>query len=234
MPRSKRADEAGCIYHAMNRGNNRNEIFHKPEDYLAFLRVLREGLDKYPVDLFAFCLMPNHWHLVVRPQKDGGMGKLLGWVTATHTLRHHAHYHTDGGGHLYQGPFKSFPVADDAHFLTVCRYVECNALHAKLVDRAEDWEFGSLSRWRFKRDVDPTLLTAWPIRRSPGWTDRVNVPLTASELNAVRTCVARGRPFGDQEWTEKTCERTGLWSTVRPRGRPRKKRRVKSAQSQPK
>ena len=97
------------IYHAVNRGNRRDEIFHKPKDYQAFLRTLREGLDKYPVDLLAFCLMPNHWHLVLRPQKDGGMGKLCGWLASTHTLRYHAHNRTRGEGHVYQGPFKSFP-----------------------------------------------------------------------------------------------------------------------------
>ena len=73
MPSSKRADEAGGIYHALNRGNARREIFHKDADYEAFLRTLDEGLRRYPVQLFSFCLMPNHWHLVLRPQKDGAM-----------------------------------------------------------------------------------------------------------------------------------------------------------------
>ncbi|WP_315861476.1 transposase [Stieleria tagensis] len=86
MPRTKRPDEAGKIYHVVNRGNNRQEIFHKAEDYEAFLRTLAEGLGKYPVDLFAFCLLPNHWHLVLRPRKDGSMGRLGGWLASTHTL----------------------------------------------------------------------------------------------------------------------------------------------------
>ena len=85
MPRQKRADEGGCVYHALNRGNGRQTIFHKDEDYEAFLRVLGEGLDRYPVELFSFTLMPNHWHLVLRPSEDGFMGRMLRWVTATHT-----------------------------------------------------------------------------------------------------------------------------------------------------
>jgi putative transposase len=76
----------------LNRGNCRQNIFFKDEDYDAFLRVLGEGLEKYPVDVFSFTLMPNHWHMVVRPNKDGQMGRLLRWVTGTHTLRHHGHY----------------------------------------------------------------------------------------------------------------------------------------------
>ena len=146
MPRIKRADEAGAIYHAINRGNRRADLFHKPADYEAFLRLLGEGLEKYPLEVFALTLMPNHWHLVLRPAKDGQMGRLLGWLTATHTLRYRAHYHQDYPSHLYQGPFKSFPVADEEHFFTLCRYVERNPLRAKLVANAEDWEFGSLLR----------------------------------------------------------------------------------------
>jgi REP element-mobilizing transposase RayT len=86
MPRQKRADEAGSIYHALNRGNARQTIFYKPDDYEAFLHVLAEGLERYPVELFSFTLMPNHWHMVLRPAEDGGMGRMLRWVTATHTL----------------------------------------------------------------------------------------------------------------------------------------------------
>ena len=124
MPRSKRVDEGGAVYHALNRGNARQTIFHKDEDYDAFLRTLAEGLEKYPVELLSFCLLPNHWHLVPRPHEDGLMGRMLRWVTATHTQRYHAHFHTAGDGHLYQSRFKSFPIQDDEHFLKVCRYVE--------------------------------------------------------------------------------------------------------------
>jgi len=91
MPRQKRADAAGVSYHALNRGNARQRIFRKDEDYDAFIQVVGEGLQKYDVELFSFTLMPNHWHLVVRPKKDGELGRMLRWVTATHTLRYHAH-----------------------------------------------------------------------------------------------------------------------------------------------
>jgi putative transposase len=222
MPRTVRPDEAGCIYHAINRGNNRQEIFHKPDDYLAFLWTLREGLDKYPVELYSFCLMPDHWHLILSPQDDKAMGKFCGWLSSTHTLRYHANSHKKGFGHLYRGPFRSFPIEDDSHFLTACRYVESNALRAKRVKRAEGWTFGSLHRWHHKCDRDPALLSTWPVRRNPGWTDKVNDAMTQSELDAIRVCIQRGRPYGTQEWIEETCERTGTWSSLRPRGRPRK------------
>ena len=233
MPRSKRADEAGGIYHALNRGNARREIFHKDADYEAFLRTLDEGLGRYPVQLFSFCLMPNHWHLVLRPQKDGAMGRLLGWVTATHTLRYHAHNHTAGTGHLYQGSFKSFPVQDDPHFFCLSRYVERNAKSAGLCRRAEDWKWGSLHRWTAKVDRDPKLLSTWPMRRPPGWTEHVNRPFTKRELEGIELSIRRGRPYGEEEWVEEVCERNGLWSTVRPIGRPPKRPRPRT-QPEPK
>jgi putative transposase len=196
-------------------------VFHKDEDYEAFERILREGLDRYEVDLLAYQLMPNHWHLVLRPRRDGEMSRFLRWGTATHTMRYHAHYHTSGQGHVYQGRFKSFPVQDDDHFFTVARYVERNALRAGLVRRAEQWRWGSLWRWLQRPEPEPRLLAPWPLSRLPGWVARVNEPLTDDELASVRGSVQRGRPFGEALWTASTARRLGLDSTLRPRGRPR-------------
>ena len=144
MPRTARAVEAGLIYHVLNRGNGRMRLFHKDGDFAAFEDVLAAGLLRYPVELLTYCLMGNHWHLVLRPQAPDGLARFMGWVGVTHVRRHHAHYQTTGGGHLYQGRFKSFPVQDDAHFLAVCRYVEANALRAGLVAKAEDWKWSGL------------------------------------------------------------------------------------------
>ena len=221
MPRPPRADEAGGIYHALNRGNARSSIFHKDGDYDAFERILAKGLERYDVELFSFQLMPNHWHLLIRPLIDGEMSRFMRWITATHTMRYHAHYHSSGEGHVYQGRFKSFPIQDDDHFLTVCRYVERNALRANLVDRAEDWRWGSLFRWVSKPEPDPRLLSVWPMRRTPGWKDRVNAALTKGELEALRKSAKRGAPFGDEKWVTKEAKRLGIESTLRKRGRPR-------------
>ncbi len=90
MPRVLRADFAGEIYHALNRGNARNDIFFKDGDFAAFERVIQEGMEKYPVDLFSYQWMKNHWHMVLSPQQDGAMSRFLGWVTMTHTQRYHA------------------------------------------------------------------------------------------------------------------------------------------------
>jgi putative transposase len=221
MPRALRADEAGGIYHALNRGNLRATIFHKPDDFAAFERILGEGLERHQIELYAYQLMPNHYHLVLKPLVEGEMGRFMGWIGGTHTMRYHAHYHTSGMGHVYQQRFKSFAIQDDEHFLAVCRYVERNAVRAGLAKRSQDWRWGSLWRWLQSVEPDPKLLSRWPIPRTPNWIKRVNEPLTDGELASIRTCAQRGRPWGDANWLAKTVKRLGLESTVRPRGRQR-------------
>lgn len=222
MPRPPRADEANGLYHALNRGNLRSKIFHKEGDYAAFEQILKEGLERYSIELYAYQLMPNHYHLVLRPGIDGEMSRFMKWIGGTHTMRYHAHYQTGGQGHVYQQRYKSFPIQDDDHFLVVCRYVERNALRAKLVRNAEDWRWGSLWRWLQKPEPKPELLSSWPVRRYPKWLERVNEPLSEKELAAVRKCAQRGQPLGDENWVESIARRLNLESTMRPRGRPGK------------
>ena len=220
MPRPPRADVAGEIYHALNRGNAKQPIFLKDADYEAFERVLHEGLAKHPVDLFAYQWMPNHWHMVLSPRQDGAMGRLMYWMTMTHTARHHAHYQTVGNGHLYQGRFKSFPIQSDEHFLVVSRYVERNALAAGLVSAAEAWRYGSLYNWTSGQGH--VKLSRWPLPRRPNWVERVNEPLSEREQKQLQKAIARSQPFGEPGWVETTARKYNLESTLRKRGRPAK------------
>ena len=107
MGRAPRADKAGGLYHALNRGNARKKIFRKDADYEAFERIVAEGLERFSVELYAYQWMPSHWHMVLSPQLDGEMSRFIGWLTLTHTQRYHAHHGTTGHGHVYQGRYKS-------------------------------------------------------------------------------------------------------------------------------
>jgi putative transposase len=222
MPRPRRAAEGGLLYHALNRANARLAIFETDEDYAAFERVLAQAIARFDMRLLAYCLLPNHFHLLLWPRQDGDLSQFMRWLTVTHTQRWHAHRRTAGTGHLYQGRFKSFPVQSDEHFLTVCRYVERNALRANLVERAEDWNWSSVSARRRKADVDRPALTQWPIDRPRDWTARVNRPFGPKEEEAVRQSIQRGQPFGSASWQALVAARLGLESLFRPRGRPRK------------
>lgn len=219
MGRPRRAADGGIVYHVLNRGNARMTIFGKDGDYEAFERILQEAIERYGTQLLAWCLMPNHWHLVVKPHKNGELSRFVGWFTLTHTQRWHAHYHNTGSGHLYQGRFKSFPVQEEDYFLSVCRYVERNALRANLVAQAEQWRWSSLWCWQFGNAQQKQMLSPWPVRRSPSWLELVNVPQTEAELSSLRRSIARGCPLGDDDWSSRMVKRLGLESTIRPQGR---------------
>jgi putative transposase len=222
MPRTARSVEAGLIYHVLNRGNGRMRLFHKDADFAAFERVLAEGLTRYPVDLLTYCLMDNHWHLVLRPRTAAALGKLMGWVGVTHVRRHHQHYHSRGGGHLYQGRFKGFPVQEDRHFLTLCRYVEANAVRAGVAKDAARWRWGGAqARGRANESLP---LVDWPMERPRNWMALLNEPLDKNELELLRTSVNRGRPLGEESWVKRMATRLGLQFTLRDAGRPRKVR----------
>src|SRR5688572_23335174 len=118
MGRPLRAAVGDVIYHVLNRANGRLPLFETPADYEAFEKVLAEAHVRFPMRTLAYCLMPNHWHLVLWPRRDGDLSRFMGWLTLTHTQRWHAHRGSAGAGHLYQGRFKSFPVQADEHFLT--------------------------------------------------------------------------------------------------------------------
>jgi putative transposase len=221
VPRRLRIATSGIVYHVLNRRVGRLRLFEKPADYVAFEQILEEAYDGTRLRILAYCLMPNHWHLLLWPRRDGELSEALRWITVTHTQRWHAHHGTSGLGPVYQGRFKSFPVQTDEHFLTVARYVERNPVRARLVRQAENWRWSSL--WR-RLQGDPKLshwLSDWPVERPRNWVAWVNRAETGAELEALRLSAHRGRPFGSEQWVLRTAKRLQLESTLRPRGRPK-------------
>jgi putative transposase len=222
MPRRQRVATGGLAYHVLNRRVGRLPLFEKAGDYAAFECILREAYLRTEIRIAAYCLMPNHWHLLLWPRQDGELSDFLHWITVTHSQRWHAHRQTAGSGPVYQGRFKSFPVQTDGHFLAVARYVERNALRANLVAQAEHWRWSSLWR-RLQADPNSTaFLDAWPMERPSQWLAWVNSPDTGAELGRLREHVHRGRPFGDETWAARIAKQLCLESTLRPRGRPRR------------
>ena len=108
----------------------REEVFHKNEDYVAFLDLVEEAGERLPMRVLAWCLIPNHFHLVLWPHGDGDLSRWMQWLLTSHVRRYHRHYHSSG--HVWQGRFKAFPIEEDEHLWTVLRYVERNALRANL------------------------------------------------------------------------------------------------------
>jgi putative transposase len=211
------------LFHVLNRGVGRMQIFRGEKDYDAFHRVVEQTLRVAPIRICAYCWMPNHWHFVLWPERDGDLSRFMQRMANMHTQRWQRARLRVGDGHLYQGRFKSFPIETDGHFYAVVRYVERNALRAGLVHCAEDWQWGSLHQRT--RSADPPLLCHWPLPQPSDWVAYVNSPQTEAELEAIRRCLRRGSPYGNVPWAEQTAEQLGLQSTLRRRGRPHKERR---------
>ena len=219
MPRVHRCAPPGLAHHVINRGNDRKRIFYKAGDYLAFLRFVFEAQITVPMRLLAFCLMPNHFHLVLWPECIEALSEYMGVLMNLHVHNYQHHYGTVGHGHIWQSRFKNFPIQEDVHLLRVLRYVEANAVRANLVRRAEDWSWSSLAP---SREDDWPALTPSPIVRPDDWLDYVNDPVGGKELKQLRLSARRGAPYGEPEWTERVAKEYGLEFTLRPQGRPKK------------
>ncbi len=224
MARIPRSAVGDMVYHVINRANSRQQIFQKEKDYEAFERILFEAKEKYPMRILSFCIMPNHWHLVLYPEKAEDLSTFMRWITHTHTQRYHTHYKSIGYGHIYQGRFKSFPVEKDKYFVQLCRYVERNPLRAGLVQRAQDWRWSSLWVRENGTNAQKELLSQWPVEKMDLYLDWVNTLQEDEEekLERIRHSIKRGNPLGEDSWVAKIATKLGLLSTMKQLGRPKK------------
>jgi putative transposase len=230
-----RATPGGIVYHVLNRANAGIIMFRSKSEYAAFEQALEEAHARVPVRLLAYCLMPDHWHLVIWPRRARELSEFMRWLTVTHTRRWHAQRHVSGSGHLYQGRYRSFPVEPGEPLVDVLRYIESNPKRDKRVTKAEAWPWSSLAR-RLKGDRRPragdaggaapddtpaALLDEGPGALPRGWVAKVNAPLEPEVLKALRNSVQRGTPYGSAKWRARIVDKLGLEHTMRPRGRPR-------------
>jgi len=224
MARIPRFVVSDMVYHILNRANGRETIFQEEKDYHLFEKVLFEGKDKFPVNIYSLVIMSNHWHFILSSRVGENISNFMRWITHTHTQRWHAKYKSVGYGHVYQGRYKSFPIEKNDHFLQVCRYVERNPLRAGLVQRAEDWRWSSLWIKKHGTDKQKSLLSLWPADEPASYLEWVNDDLRneKEELDKIRYAIKRGCPFGRDSWVTGIAERLGLVSTLNPRGRPKK------------
>lgn len=205
----------GLCYHVINRGNARATVFHEPGDYRAFLTLMRLACERVPMRVLAYCLMPNHFHLVLWSRIDGDISRWMHWLLTAQTKRHQRVHRTSG--RIWQGRFKAFPIQQDGHLLTVLRYVERNPLRANLVESVMDWDWSSIGRNR----PDFPLLAESPVAKPDNWLELVNKPHTQDEIDALRRCSAKNAPFGSESWTRSTAESLDLTSSLRQPGRPK-------------
>jgi putative transposase len=227
MGRALRPVADGLVYHAINRGNNRAQVFRDDGDFRAVLRALAQTQTRYPFALFGYALMTNHFHLLLRPEPGQSISRILQSLTVAHTWRYHRRHRSVG--HVWQGRFKSPVIQDDEHLLTVLRYIEANPLRAGMVADLKDYPWTSYAAHGLGQ-ANPLLsevpvwsrLGAAEAVRQAFWRHWVHEPLTERELAALRRSVTTGRPFGTESWAQRIGQWMGLALTPRRRGRPPK------------
>jgi putative transposase len=186
-------------------------------DYADFVDAVRAASEALGVAVLGYCLMPDHFHLVVLPKKDGDLSRFMLRVVAAHVRHYRLRYRAETGDKLYASRFRSFPVQKDSHLLDVLRFVESNPARSNAVKRANQWEWSSLAT----RGTRDTFIDSSLVKIPAGWERSVTQPMDG-ELETLRTCLFRGRPYGDATWTRRTADRLGLGSSLHPIGRPRK------------
>ncbi|MCA9355787.1 transposase [Candidatus Kaiserbacteria bacterium] len=221
MARTPRLDIGENYYHIINRANARLQIFNSKEDYELFEEVLQDAWDIYQSNILAYCVMPNHFHIVIKTKQDGEMSQLMKWFTQTHASRWHAKNKTHGSGSLYQGRYKSFIIQDDLHLLTVLRYVERNPLTAKLVTNPLDWKYSSVYRRYNGKEEQKKLLSPWVIEEPSDYLDLLTQPMSPKEIEKLEGSEQKSTPYGDEEYVLDTVERYGLLASTRNSGRPK-------------
>jgi putative transposase len=228
MPRPLRPIDDGLIYHVINRGNNRQNVFNKQADFTAFLSALAALKERKPFKLYGYCLLNNHFHLLLRPV-GATISRIMQSLLVSHTQRYHRHYKS--GGHVWQGRFKSPVIQSDEHLLAVLRYIEANPLRAGITSRADDYLWSSYRVHGLGQTddlVDSLInyeeLSPQPATRCRRWAEKVHRPFKEAELNAIRRSIASGLPYGDPAWVRRLAKRLNLDLAIRSRGRPRKSR----------
>ncbi len=179
MPRTRRKPTAGLIHHVINRGNCKRTLFFSARDYQRFLHLMTEAANRHPLPLLAFCLMPNHWHLVVWPDEERTLALHMHWLTGEHASAFQRQHDQVGYGHVYQDRYRIFPVRSERYLLRLLKYVESNPLRAGLVKRAEDWRWSSLPIYLGRRSR--VTLVSSPVPRPANWLEMINEPVIEPE-----------------------------------------------------
>lgn len=217
MPRPRRIVPANYVFHVLNRGCDRRAIFTHPKHYANFVSLMATAAGRCGVRILAYCLMPNHWHLLLWPTSDGAITAFIHWLCTCHVSQM-ARERGAGAGHLYQGRFRCFVVETADYYYRAAVYVEDNARRAGLAARAEDWRWSSASERA--PGAERWLVVPGPLALPDDCLTIVNRGASADDLDRLRGCSVTDRPYGSHGWATLTADRLGLGQRLRPCGRP--------------
>ena len=201
MPRRRQCGTGGLIFHVIDgRCEARGALRPSHPTTVAFENLMIETKRRMEISLLVYCLMPNHWHLVLWPDRDGLLSKFMQRVTFTHAMRWNASRGISGAGAVYQGRFRAIPVQHDWNFLRLCRYVERNPLRAGLVKDPTEWRWSSF--WRRHNACDNEVLAAWPMTPPEDWHSLLTESDVDPELEAIARRCEEANPSARASWCE--------------------------------
>jgi putative transposase len=193
MARKNRFAASGLPYHVVNRGNDRKIVFRQDSDYIAFIELLAGGARRFQVMVFGYCMMPNHFHLLIEPRVDGALSAFMQWVTGGYACALRRQTNTVGHGHVFQRRFWNAAIYDDLRFVAVLRYIEANPVRASLVPDADLWPWSSFTD---RASRARKILSPLPLPLPPNWSELVGMTQSQQTLSQIRSELTRtaGRP----------------------------------------
>jgi putative transposase len=227
MARRRRLFIANIPYHVIQRGNNRNPIFFNDKDYLFFLKVLKEAKAKHPCFLYAYCLMPNHFHFILEPLEKDNISFLMKFLGAKYV--HYINRTYGRSGTLWEGRFRCSLIDEESYFLSCLRYIETNPLRAGLTKSPDLYQWSS---YHFRTseeknsiiDLDPWYdsLGTSPLERQARYRHFINSSAPKSEYNLIREMTQKNGIIGDQIFRHKMEKILGITINLGLPGRPMK------------
>ncbi len=205
MARLARVVVPGIPHHVTQRGNRRQPVFFGDDDYALYRTLLAEGCRSTGVEVWAYCLMPDHVHLILVPADRDGLRAALGEAHRRYTR--HINFREGWRGYLWQGRFASFPM-DESYLLAAARYVELNPVRAKLAQRPRDWRWSSAKAHLERRD--DSLVAVGPLLELVhDWAGFLADGLSAEDHAAIRAGERTGRPLGSRRFVARLERRLG-------------------------
>ncbi|MFH1311811.1 MAG: transposase [Candidatus Eisenbacteria bacterium] len=212
MGKTGRVVIGGIPHHIIQRGNRRQQIFFSASDYDAYIQVMRERCDRHSIEVWAYCLMPNHVHLIAVPHKPDELGRAVGEAHRYHAVR--VNMKKNWIGHLWRQRFASYPM-DEEHLLTAARYIEMNPVVARLTTRPEGWRWSS-ARAHLSACDDKLVAVGPLLKLVPDW--RGFLEQGSSNTRVYEKHEGTGLPLGDISFVEHCEQLTGRILRPQKRG----------------
>jgi putative transposase len=223
MPRIARVIVPNIPHHVTQRGNRRQPTFFYEDDYAQYLQLMAQYLGEREVEVWAYCLMPNHVHLILTPASEDGLRRGIGEAHRRYTRM--VNFREGWRGHLWQGRFASFPM-DERRLLAAARYVELNPVRAGLVRRAQDYAWSSAAAHLAGRD-DALVRVRPMLELVPDWRSFLRTDASKEETDLLRRHERTGRPLGSRAFVAKVSKKLNRNLWPKQAGRKRNESRRK-------